>query len=52
MNSSSQAGGGLLLFEARDYSEALSWVQADPMIRSGLVNWQLQEWIHTSGDQL
>ena len=45
-------GGGLLLFEARDYSEALSWVQADPMIRSGLVNWQLQEWIHTSGDQL
>ena len=45
-------GGGLLIFEARTYSEALSWVQADPMIRAGLVNWQLQEWIHTSGDQL
>ena len=43
-------GGGLLIFEAAAYADALRWVQDDPMIRSGLVDWQLQEWIPVSGD--
>ena len=43
-------GGGLLMFEAESYTEALLWVQNDPMIRAGLVEWQLQEWIPVSGD--
>ena len=43
-------GGGLLMFEAESYAEALLWVQNDPMIRAGLVEWQLQEWIPVSGD--
>lgn len=43
-------GGGLLIFEATSYAEALDWVQGDPMIRAGLVDWQLQEWIPVSGD--
>ena len=43
-------GGGLLMFEASTYAEALAWVQNDPMIRAGLVDWQVQEWIPVSGD--
>ena len=43
-------GGGLLMFEASSYAEALAWVQHDPMIRAGLVDWKLQEWIPVSGD--
>jgi len=43
-------GGGLLIFEASSYAEALAWVQHDPMIRAGLVDWQVQEWIPVSGD--
>ena len=43
-------GGGLLIFEAASYATALEWVQNDPMIRGGLVDWQLQEWIPVSGD--
>ena len=43
-------GGGLLIFEAASYAEALAWVQNDPMIQAGLVDWQLQEWIPVSGD--
>ena len=43
-------GGGLLMFEATSYAEALAWVQNDPMIRAGLVDWQLQEWIPVSRD--
>ena len=42
-------GGGLLIFEAETYLDAHSWVENDPMIRSGLVTWQLQEWIPVSG---
>ena len=38
-------GGGLLMFEATSYTDALDWVQNDPMIRDGLVDWQVQEWI-------
>ena len=43
-------GGGLLLFEADSYTEALAWLQQDPMIQTGLVHWTLQEWIPVSGD--
>ena len=43
-------GGGLLIFEATAYADALAWVQNDPMIRDGLVDWQVQEWILVSGD--
>ena len=43
-------GGGLLIFEATSYPEALAWVENDPMIRAGLVDWQVQEWIPVSGD--
>ncbi len=43
-------GGGLLIFEAASYTEALVWVQNDPMICADLVDWKLQEWISVSGD--
>ena len=43
-------GGGLLMFEASSFADALAWVQNDPMIRDGLVDWQVQEWIPVSGD--
>ena len=43
-------GGGLLIFEAKSYPEALAWVENDPMIQAGLVDWQVQEWIPVSGD--
>ena len=43
-------GGGLLIFEAASYAEALAWVQQDPMIQAGLVSWTLQQWIPVSGD--
>ena len=43
-------GGGLLIFEASSYADALAWVQNDPMIIAGLVDWQVQEWIPVSGD--
>ena len=38
-------GGGLLVFAANNFQEALDWVQNDPMIRQGLVVWSLSEWI-------
>ena len=43
-------GGGLLIFEAETYAEALEWVQQDPMIQADLVSWTLQQWIPVSGD--
>lgn len=43
-------GGGLLIFEANTYADALALVKDDPMIMAGLVNWKLQEWIPFSGD--
>ena len=43
-------GGGLLMFEASSYADALAWVQNDPMIIAGLVDWRVQEWIPVSGD--
>ncbi|BEV35967.1 YciI family protein [Synechococcus sp. M16CYN] len=43
-------GGGLLIFQASSYVDALDWVRQDPMILADLVTWQLQEWIPVSGD--
>ena len=43
-------GGGLLIFEASSYADALAWVQNDPMIIAGLVDWQVQELIPVNGD--
>ena len=34
-------GGGLLIFEASSYADALAWVQNDRMIRDGRVDWQV-----------
>ena len=42
-------GGGLLIFEAASFTEALEWVQQDPMIQVGLVSWTVQEWIPSAG---
>ena len=42
-------GGGLLIFAASNYEEALAWVRNDPMICKGLVDWSLNEWIIDQG---
>lgn len=43
-------GGGLLLLQAEDYPSAEALVRDDPMVRSGGVAWQLQEWRPAVGD--
>ena len=43
-------GGGLLLLQARDYSEAEALIQQDPMLLSGGVEWTLQQWRPAVGD--
>ena len=44
-------GGGLLIFEAKDYSTAKKFIVNDPMIKYELVIWSLQEWISVDGSQ-
>ena len=44
-------GGGLLIFEANDYSTAKKILENDPMIKNELVIWDLQEWISIDGSQ-
>tara|TARA_B100000579_G_scaffold385485_1_gene356619 strand:- start:32 stop:358 length:327 start_codon:yes stop_codon:yes gene_type:complete len=44
-------GGGLLIFEAKDYLTAKKIVENDPMIKNDLVIWELQEWISIDGSQ-
>ena len=44
-------GGGLLIFEAKDYLTAKKLVENDPMIKNELVVWDLQEWISIDGSQ-
>ena len=44
-------GGGLLIFEAKDYSTAKKIIEEDPMIKNELVIWKLQEWIPINGSQ-
>ena len=43
-------GGGLLLLQAGDYSEAEALIQQDPMLLSGGVEWTLQQWRPAVGD--
>jgi uncharacterized protein YciI len=43
-------GGGLLLLEAPSYAEAEELVRGDPMVRSGGVEWRLQQWRPAVGD--
>jgi uncharacterized protein YciI len=43
-------GGGLLLLEAEDYARAEALIHADPMVRSGGVDWSLHQWIGAVGD--
>ena len=44
-------GGGLLIFEAKDYLTAKEIIKNDPMIKNELVIWDLQEWILIDGSQ-
>ena len=44
-------GGGLLIFEAKDYLTAKKIIENDPMIKYELVVWDLQEWISIDGSQ-
>ena len=44
-------GGGLLIFEAKDYLTAKKMIENDPMIKHELVIWDLQEWIPIDGSQ-
>ncbi len=44
-------GGGLLIFEAKDYLTAKKIIENDPMIKHELVIWDLQEWIPIVGNQ-
>ena len=44
-------GGGLLIFEAKDYLTAKKIIRNDPMIKHELVIWDLQEWIPIDGSQ-
>ena len=43
-------GGGLLLLQATSYAEAEALVRGDPMVRSGGVEWRLQQWRPAVGD--
>ncbi len=44
-------GGGLLIFEAKNYLTAKKLIENDPMIKNELVVWDLQEWISIDGSQ-
>ncbi len=37
--------GGLLIIEIETYKEALKIIKNDPMIKSNIVEWKLNEWI-------
>ena len=43
-------GGGLLLLEAEDFVSAEALIRQDPVVRSGLVDWSLHQWISAAGD--
>ena len=38
-------GGGLLMIECENYSEAEKIIKSDPMIINNIVDWELHEWI-------
>ena len=37
--------GGLLIIEMKTFQEALKIIKNDPMIKSDLVDWKLNQWI-------
>ena len=37
--------GGLLIIEMKTFKEALQIIKNDPMIKSNLVDWKLNQWI-------
>ena len=37
--------GGLLIIEMKNFEEALQIIKNDPMIKSDLVDWELNQWI-------
>ena len=43
-------GGGLMLFKAEDYKAAEDFVARDPLVSSGCVNFQLNQWVAEVGD--
>lgn len=43
-------GGGLMLFAAKNYAEALLLVQQDPLVKNDCVDWVLNGWIGQVGD--
>lgn len=43
-------GGGLLLLQAASHAEAEALVRRDPMVRSGGVDWRLEQWRPAVGD--
>lgn len=45
-------GGGLLILEANTFQEAKLTIEKDPIIVANLVNWELHEWIYTSGEKI
>ena len=45
-------GGGLLIIKANSFEIAKELVEQDPMIRAGLVDWKLEEWIPVHGNIL
>ena len=44
-------GGGLLIFEAKNYVSAQIIIEKDPMIKNELVIWDLHEWKSINGSQ-
>ena len=44
-------GGGLLIFEASNFSTAQKIIENDPMIKNELVIWELHEWKSIDADQ-
>ena len=42
-------GGGLLVIQAKSFHEAKQILEQDPMIKNGLVTWELNEWIPVYG---
>ena len=46
----SPGGGGLLILEAKSFTEAKSLIEKDPVIIAGLVTWTLQEWVPVIGE--
>ena len=40
--------GGLLILEMNNYKNALEIIKNDQMIKNGIVDWKLNEWVDTN----